>query len=376
MQQPLKNAWQHGEPPLLIAPPKLAPVPRLLLPRPDRHLRDSDPGEDHGAPAAIRGPDAEPRQCLKEVVGAGDRHEAEHSTGGYAPLPAAVAAQPPERQVRGEVTELADGVQRERKGGEPRERRVVRGGARGGGRVRAQGYVGPGEEPVVRRVLENVGEGHRGGGEAMNEERLELTLEEVEGYHGQRESLRCSRGREGRIARGRMGVVKVGAEEVDEWVEEEGPEVFDYEDCAPGDLGSCGDGEDVVSLVGVRGPTLRPLRERMLQLRREGRNDGAMSRTKEAWHHSIRRPGSFFRVLVHCQMLSISYSVYKIHPQSGPVGFRNNSKDGWQSHVWHSSQPHRGVFPQAGPAAVVPSGTPRGKKTPCKGNFNWPYRGL
>lgn len=66
----------------------------------------------------------------------------------------------------------------------------------------------------------------------MHEECLEFTLCEVDDAHEEREPLKrgCGRG----------GAVHVWAEEEDERVDEQRAEVFDNEDCAPRDLGTCG----------------------------------------------------------------------------------------------------------------------------------------
>ena len=67
----------------------------------------------------------------------------------------------------------------------------------------------------------------------MDEERFELALEEVE--DGEDEGERLKRGG------GSVGRVDCWAQEVDEGVDEEGAEVLDYENGAPGDLGTwCG----------------------------------------------------------------------------------------------------------------------------------------
>jgi hypothetical protein len=68
----------------------------------------------------------------------------------------------------------------------------------------------------------------------VDEEGLELALEEVQDDHPEGEGLQ---GR-GAIVEGREGV-DVGAEVVDERVDEERAEVFDDEDGTPGDLRTC-----------------------------------------------------------------------------------------------------------------------------------------
>lgn len=74
-----------------------------------------------------------------------------------------------------------------------------------------------GEEPVVRAVFVEVEEGHRGGGEAVEEEGFEDSFEEVEDYEGAGEGL------EGCWLGGGVVVVEEG-------VDEEGAGVFDQVD--------------------------------------------------------------------------------------------------------------------------------------------------
>lgn len=83
-------------------------------------------------------------------------------------------------------------------------------------------------------VLEDVQERHGGQGEAVDEERLELALEEVQHNHPKGQGLQ---GR-GALVEGGQGV-DVRAEVVEERVDEERAEVFDDEDGTPGDLRTC-----------------------------------------------------------------------------------------------------------------------------------------
>lgn len=103
----------------------------------------------------------------------------------------------------------------------------------GGGRVgRGVDEVGDfeaGEEPVVSAVFEDVGSGHGSAAEAVDEEGLQLSFEEVEGNHDHGEGLQLRWLRRGIF-------VDVGTGEVAEGVDEEGPQVFDDEDSSPGNL--------------------------------------------------------------------------------------------------------------------------------------------
>ena len=90
-------------------------------------------------------------------------------------------------------------------------------------------------DPVMTRVAEDIEDWHRGVGEAVEKESLELTFYEVRGYEDHGKGLEGS----GWVVTGRGGrVVDVGSEEVDEGVDEDGPCIFDDKDCAPGDLWS------------------------------------------------------------------------------------------------------------------------------------------
>ena len=81
------------------------------------------------------------------------------------------------------------------------------------------------------RVLEDVPHGHRGVREAVDEERFELALEEVQGHHG------ASEGLQGRGI-GRAIAIDVRSEEIEEWVNDERSGIFDQEDGLPGYLGA------------------------------------------------------------------------------------------------------------------------------------------
>jgi hypothetical protein len=63
----------------------------------------------------------------------------------------------------------------------------------------------------------------------MYEDRFELTLEEVEGDSEARECLQHRRV-------GGSILVDVWSEQVEEWMDDDGAGVFDYEDCPPCDL--------------------------------------------------------------------------------------------------------------------------------------------
>ena len=67
----------------------------------------------------------------------------------------------------------------------------------------------------------------------MHEDCLQFAFEEVQSSHKAREGLQGG-------GLGRSVFVDELSVEVNEWVDQERPSVFDYEDCPPGDLGTCG----------------------------------------------------------------------------------------------------------------------------------------
>jgi len=116
----------------------------------------------------------------------------------------------------------------------------------------------------VERVLEDVVRGHRGVAEAVHEQRLQFSLQKVKCDGDARQGLQGG-------GRGAGVLVDIGAQEVEQWVDEEGAEVFDYEDGAPGYLGAWW----VVSVCagagrrkGIVYPGLSPVSDRRLTGRR------------------------------------------------------------------------------------------------------------
>lgn len=227
---PLPNTRHHSELLRLVLSAQLLPVPALLLLSPDRHLTDSDRNEQRRAPVPVHKQDRNPRHALKSVVGAS--HPVEAKASGNAAISATRAAEGTQRQVCGEVGELAEDVQRH--GGVGQEGRGVGLCGRGVGRVGEVCDQDAGEQPVVGGVLEDVEERHGSQGEAVDEEGLELALEEVQHDHPEGQGLKGRRA----IVEGGQGV-DVRTEVVEEWVNEERAEVLDDKDSTPGDLRTC-----------------------------------------------------------------------------------------------------------------------------------------
>lgn len=144
---------------------------------------------------------------------------------GYPSLGAAIrGAEAAENEMRVQVAEFAEDVQRHAQPSDVRVRRP-RGGR--GGAVGEDGDVQAGEEPIVEAVLDEVEQRHRGGGEAVDEEGFQLAFQEVQGYEGAGEGLE----------EGWRGWTR--EKEVEERVDEEGTEVFEDVNEAPGYLRAC-----------------------------------------------------------------------------------------------------------------------------------------
>jgi hypothetical protein len=145
--------------------------------------------------------------------------------------PTVRAARPPqvlERDVRAVIANLANGKQGNAQGGDQRVRRTRR---RAVGAICPVSQVEARHDPVVAAVLVDVADGHGGRGEAVHEDSFKFALREVDDAHEECEFLEARGG--GACA------VDERAREVHERVDQEGPEVFDDEDGAPGDLRAC-----------------------------------------------------------------------------------------------------------------------------------------
>jgi len=103
--------------------------------------------------------------------------------------------------------------------------------------VEEPGEIDSRENPVVDGVLGQVSPWHSRGGEFMDKESLELALEEMDKNEIEEQALIRGGGDGG--DGGREVRVDVGTEfwDEEEGVDEEGAEVFNYEDGAPANLG-------------------------------------------------------------------------------------------------------------------------------------------
>jgi hypothetical protein len=104
--------------------------------------------------------------------------------------------------------------------------------------VKVPGHERASKDPVMGRVAKDVGERHGLGGEAVDEDGFELALNKVEDRHEEDDVLDW---RDGGGADFALEVgIEVGTEKVEnDGVNEERAQIFDDEDGAPGDLGSC-----------------------------------------------------------------------------------------------------------------------------------------
>jgi len=110
LSAPLPNTRHHSELLRLVLSAQLFPVPALLLLSPKRHLANSDRDEQRCAPVPVHKQDRNPSHALEGVVRAS--HPVEAKASGHAAIGATRAAESTQRQVCGEVGELAEDVQR------------------------------------------------------------------------------------------------------------------------------------------------------------------------------------------------------------------------------------------------------------------------
>ena len=163
---------------------KVLPVPAVLFERPRVHLCGADAAEEPARQRVGGRGKAEPAGDFPEIIGA--RHAAEQLSLWDAPLRGALGPQPLEPQVRVEVHELADGPRRAQRQ-QPRRPALQRQRVQ-----RVVPKVGNGdaaEQPVVRRILRQIPNGHRGGAEAVHPQRLRLALHIVQYRRPKRQLL-------------------------------------------------------------------------------------------------------------------------------------------------------------------------------------------
>ncbi|KFY01738.1 hypothetical protein V490_00783 [Pseudogymnoascus sp. VKM F-3557] len=171
----------------LIRSPKLLPVPQLPAHGPPLHPQPRHDAEPSRSKRARHNQDTNPRDELEQVVRARDDSEAESL--GDSALGGAAGTEVGEDDVGVEVGELAEEVYCQTGGDDvgvlPLLERCR------GNRVRGKDPVGDVEhgEPVVRQVPQDVGGGHGGGGEAVEEDGFELALDEVQDDEGEGDGL-------------------------------------------------------------------------------------------------------------------------------------------------------------------------------------------
>lgn len=102
----LPDTGQNGIPLALVLIAKFLTVSLFLLPRPDAHLTHCNDNEKDSAQTPIDECNANPCNCLKQVVGAG--HKIEAKTLWDTPFGAAGTTQVLEGQVRAEVADLTN----------------------------------------------------------------------------------------------------------------------------------------------------------------------------------------------------------------------------------------------------------------------------
>lgn len=232
----LDKTGKHGVALGLVAVTELIAKSPLLAAGPAAHVDSTGGNEDNNSKAAADQDDTNPSEDLKHVVGAGN--QVATNAVGDTTLSAAGLAEAGQVLVDNPVANLADG---EEGNAEVVKKTKIVAVSRRTGAVDVEGAHEAGKEPVEGRVAEDVGGGHGVGRELVDEEGLVLALEEMEVEEGKEEPLDLGHGRLGLVLVGpRAEAVNVWAKQGDEDVEENGAEVFDHEDGAPGDLGACG----------------------------------------------------------------------------------------------------------------------------------------
>jgi hypothetical protein len=231
---------------LLVLVTKLLAVALLLLPSPAPHLKTTNPDKEQHAQVQLTDKEnTQPSKDFKEVVRASDSTEPKSRRN--ATLSGTRAAQVTQNVVRIQIGDLTEDEERQTS-----VHKSHVGGGTGSSRVRSEDPVGDvetGQHPVVGAVLDDVAGGHGGAAEAVHEDCLVLALQEVQGQQAADEELYVGEGGESgeRLVEGEVQQRSEGEEE--EGWDQEGAEVFDDEDGAPGDLGSCGVEEVYVSLL-------------------------------------------------------------------------------------------------------------------------------
>jgi hypothetical protein len=233
----LQQTRKHDVSLLLVLVAKLLAIGALLAHTPGVHVRAANGNEQCDRRATADENHADPGQDLKRVVGA--RHQAETQTLGDLALGTAGAAKRGQVLVDQEVASLAKDKQGQANSVDSQVLGLRRG--REGG-VDLDGGQNTRDRPVEEGVAEHVPHGHRARRESVHERGLVLPLGEVNHDAGERELLRHGE-RTGGVGRGHEaldvrvdGGIDVGAQAQRQGVEDQGAQVLDHEDGAPGQL--------------------------------------------------------------------------------------------------------------------------------------------
>jgi len=153
----------------------------VLLKCPDIHLTDCDHKEQMGRPGHGQDRDRQPRQRLKEVVGA--RHEIESIATGDIADTGARRTKVTEGDMGMEVGQLSKDVQSNASIDQSVAPLAQLGASGVPGTVDPVGEVQARQQMVVSTVLEYVAEGHCSVRETMDKHGLVLALQEVKHHH-------------------------------------------------------------------------------------------------------------------------------------------------------------------------------------------------
>lgn len=226
----LQEPRQHNVALILVAIAKLLAVCLLLAHSPSVHVVRADADVDHDRHALGNENGSQPRNHLPHVVRA--RHQPEAVARRKPPLRLTGLAQRLQVEMHARVSHLSEDVDGET---DIVHHRDDRAGSETPRAVDLEGRKQTGWDPVVSRVPKDVGPWHGGGGEAVHEKSLKLALGEV-----------AHDNEEGQLLRGIELVVfvretndkldKVRHSQHHEGLDDQGSEILENEDSAPGNL--------------------------------------------------------------------------------------------------------------------------------------------